>query len=112
MNLLSSHKGDLHGSQHEQRDSPHRMEQGQAHRPEISAEAEGDLGNQDSAATRMSNARTGVIQPRDRQQVTRLRSGQPSRSRYNAGHACSFARDRDAEEDATAGSVRADRTNA
>src|SRR4051812_36498905 len=54
----------------------------------------------------------GVIQPGDRQQVTRLRSGQPSRSRYNAGHACSFARSRCAEEDATAGSVRADRTNA
>jgi hypothetical protein len=61
---------------------------------------------------RMSNARTGVIQPGDRQQVTRLRSGQPSRSRCNTGYACSFARDRYAEEDETASSVRAYRTNA
>src|SRR5437868_5853973 len=105
MNLLSLHKGDVHGNHHHGHMPSHCMEQGQAHRPEISAEAERDLGNPDSVAARMSNARTGVIQPGDRQQITRLRFGQSSRSRCNTGYACDFARDRYAEEDATAGQV-------
>jgi len=60
----------------------HCMDQWRAHRPEISAEAERDLGTPDTVAARMSNARTGVIQPDDRQQVTRcgaIRSASLSR---------------------------------
>src|SRR5205814_7310183 len=50
MNLLSLHKGDVPGNHHHGHMPSHCMEQGQAHRPEISAEAERDLGNPDSVA--------------------------------------------------------------
>src|SRR5947207_2335831 len=109
--ILLSHEGDVDGNHHRDHVPSHCMEQGQAHRPEIAAEAERDLGDQDPAAARMSNARTGVVQLAT---DSKLRGCDLVSLRvHDVTHGTRVAsRDGYAEEDATAGSVRANRTNA
>jgi hypothetical protein len=52
MNLLSLSRGAVHGYRNESRWAFHPLEQGQVARAEATTEAKGDLGYQDSPATR------------------------------------------------------------
>src|SRR6185437_2924614 len=62
------------------------------------AEAEGDLGDPNSATTGASSPGTCAIQSRDRQQAARVRSGGASRPRCSPGQSCRHSRDCYAEE--------------
>ena len=75
-------------------------------------EAEGDLGHPDSTAAGTSSPGTRAVQPCDRQQVARVRSGRASRPRRGPGQSRRRASDCHAEEDPATGSVRDHRTHA
>src|SRR5579864_6132309 len=112
MTLLFLNEGAGDGYRPEYRCACYAVEQGQAARPKAAAEAEGDLGDPNSAATGSSSPGACAVQPRHRQQAARVRSRGASRPRCGPGQSCRHPRDRYAEEDATAGAIRDHRANA
>src|SRR6185437_10986663 len=98
MTLLFLNEGAGDGYRPEYRCACYAVEQGQAARPKAAAEAEGDLGDPNSAATGSSSPGACAVQPRHRQQAARVRFRRTSRPRCGPGQSCRHPRDCYAEK--------------